>query len=122
MGREIQLSRFRIWQVGGSQWRVNGVKTFEIYISNDNTPEDGILSDWECIGRFAFIRPNTEMEEQEEFEAGTEFWVDNEEPVLTRPFRYLRFKGCTDWPGTPNYNCGRLAEIDVYGREVNQNE
>ncbi|MDO5496602.1 MAG: DUF4959 domain-containing protein [Alistipes sp.] len=122
MGREIQLSRFRIWQVGGSQWRVNGCKTFELYISNDNTPEDGILSDWECIGRFQFIRPNTEMEEQEEFEAGTEFWVDSEEPVLTRPFRYLRFKGCTDWAGTPNYNCGRLAEIDIYGKEVNQNE
>ena len=66
--------------------------------------------------------PSDEREEQEEFEAGTEFWVDSEEPVLTRPFRYLRFKGLTDWAGTPNYNIGRLAEIDLYGKEVNQNQ
>lgn len=119
MGREVKLSRFRIWQVGGSQWRPGGCQTFEMYGSNDKDPSNGILDDWTLIGRFTFQKPQDEMAEEKEFKEGTEFWIDEEEPRFSRTFRYWRFKGVRDFDGDDIWQSGRLAEIDLYGKEVN---
>jgi hypothetical protein len=119
MGREVKLSRFRIWQVGGSQWRPGGCQTFEMYGSNDKDPSNGILDDWTLIGRFTFQKPQDEMAEEKEFKEGTEFWIDEEEPRFSRTFRYWRFKGIRDFDGNDKWQSGRLAEIDLYGKEVN---
>ena len=52
-----------------------------MYGSNDKDPSNGILDDWTLIGRFTFQKPQDEMAEEKEFKEGTEFWIDEEEPL-----------------------------------------
>lgn len=136
MGRKVQLSRFRIWQVGGSHFGVNsgGCKTFEFWGSNDPNPADGLLSEldsdpestsngWVLIGRYTFRVPASDIDIQKEFEEGTEFYIDEDNPKFSRTFRYWRFVGVSDWPaasGGRYWASGRLAEIVLMGKEVEE--
>ncbi len=136
MGRQVQLSRFRIWQVGGSHFGANsgGCKTFEFWGSNDPNPGDGLLSElisdpestsngWVLIGRYTFRVPSNDIDMQKEFEEGTEFLIDEDNPKFSRTFRYWRFVGVSDWPaaaGGRYWASGRLAEIALMGKEVEE--
>jgi len=138
MGRQVQLSRFRIWQVGGSHFGANsgGCKTFEFWGSNDPNPADGLLSEmnpnkpiestsrgWVKLGRFTFRIPPTDVDMQKEFEEGSEFYIDEDNPQFSQTFRYWRFVGVSDWPHAPGgreWYSGRLAEIVLMGREVEE--
>ena len=125
MGREVQISRFRVWQVEPCAFNRNpgGCKTFEMWGSNDPNPEDGILDDWTLIGRYTFVVPANEIDKQIEIEEGTEFQVGIDDPQFSRTFRYWRFRGIADWvvPGIKPWYSGRLADIILLGKEVGDN-
>ena len=60
---------------------------------------------------------------QKEFEEGTEFLIDEDNPKFSRTFRYWRFVGVSDWPpaaGGRYWASGRLAEITLMGKEVEE--
>ena len=91
------------------------MKTCEIWISNDQTPEDGILDDWEYVGTYTINKPASDSETALEFKEGSEFWIYPENPTFTRPFRYLRYKAVKDWN---NGSVGCMSEITLYGQDV----
>lgn len=116
LGREVCISRLRIWQRNQYQWARYSVKTFHIYISNDPDPSDGVLDDWEYVGEYTLNKPAGEAEAKLEFTEGSEFWVYPDDPQFTRPFRYLRFKAVKDFD---NGTIGCMSEITLYGKEAN---
>jgi hypothetical protein len=99
MGREIKASRLKIWQrdwwsgfsPGARFFSYQNINQFAIWISNDQTPEDGILDDWEYVGTFEIFAPASHIERMVQARAGHEFLLFPDEPRFTRPFRYLRF-------------------------------
>ena len=128
MGREVQISRFCIWQVEPCAFgrMAGGLRSFEMWGSNDPTPEDGLLDDWELIGKYTITVPADEIDKQIEIEEGTEFQIDPDNPKFSRTFRYWRFRGLSDWPVTTNpgdryWASGRLSDIMLLGKEVDAN-
>lgn len=115
MGRKVKISRMRVHQRYDYLWAQYGPKTFDIYISNDNNPADGILEDWEFVGRYTIVKPGTDAEANEEAIAGSEFWIYPAEAAFTREFQYLRFKCITDFNGKGTIGC--LAELTLYGED-----
>lgn len=115
LGREVQISRMRLFMRNLNAWGTYTVKTCEIWISNDQTPEDGILDDWEYVGTYTINKPASDSETALEFKEGSEFWIYPENPTFTRPFRYLRYKAVKDWN---NGSVGCMSEITLYGQDV----
>lgn len=115
LGREVQVSRMRLWMRNSYKWTTYTPRTCEIWISNDPTPEDGILDDWEYVGTYTINKPVSDSEANLEFRDGSEFWMYPENPKFTRPFRYLRYKATKDWN---NGSIGCMSEITLYGQEV----
>ena len=117
MGREIVASRFKIWQrnTWGMLYTSENVEIFEMWASNDPDPSDGILDDWELIGRYRIVQPSSVIEANNEARAGHEFMFYPENPRFTKPFRYLRFKGIKQFGGG---NSGCLSEITLFGTEA----
>lgn len=125
MGREVQISRFRIWQVEPCAFgrMAGGLRSFEMWGSNDPNTADGILDDWTLIGKYSFKVPANEIDKQIEIEEGTEFQIDADNPQFSRTFRYWRFRGMSDWPVTTNpgdryWASGRLSDIMLLGKEI----
>ena len=115
MGREIKISRMRIHQRYDYRWTTYGPKTIDLYISNDQTPEDGILEGWEFLGRYTMEKPGIDAEATQEFLDGSEFWIYPAEAAFSPAFRYLRFKCVTDFTGKGTIGC--LAELTLYGED-----
>ena len=115
MGREVKISRMRIWQRDQYKWTEHGPKIIDLYISNDQTPEDGILEGWEFLGRYTLEKPAMEAEAMQEFLEGSEFWIYPAEAAFSPIFRYLRFKCVDDFK---NGYVGCLAELTLYGEDV----
>ena len=114
MGREIKVSRMRIWQRYDYRWTSHGPKIIDLYISNDKTPDNGILEGWEFLGRYTLEKPALEAEATQEFLDGSEFWIYPAEAAFSPAFRYLRFK-CVDDFGDGYVGC--LAELTLYGED-----
>ena len=115
MGRKIKISRMRVWQRYDYLYKQYGPKTFDIWISNDSTPADGILSDWELVGRYTIEKASTDAEAMQEAIDGHEFWMYPADVDFTREFQYLRFKCITDFNGKGTIGC--LAELTLYGED-----
>ena len=122
MGRRIVASRFKIWQrdTWDQLYTSENVRTFEIWISNDPNPADGVLDDWEFVGRYRIVRPDgTNLDALNAARNGHEFMLYPNNPHFTRPFRYLRFKAI-DQAGNPiSGNSGCSSEITLWGTEAN---
>lgn len=118
MGREIVASRFKIWQRNswGMLYGGENVEIFELWVSNDQTPEDGVLEDWEYVGRYRIVKPSSVIEANNEARAGHEFMLYPDNPRFTKPFRYLRFKAIKQFGGG---NSGCMSELTLYGTEAN---
>lgn len=117
LGREVVASRFKIWQrdAWGMLYTGENVEIFELWISNDQDPTDGVLDDWEYVGRYRIVKPSSVIEANNEARAGHEFMLYPENPRFTRPFRYLRFKGIKQFS---NGNSGCMSEITLFGTEA----
>lgn len=115
LGREVRVSRMRLWQRSSNAWAGEQVKTCQIFISNDPNPDDGILDDWEYVGEYTINKPANSADADKELKEGSEFWMYPEDPKFTRPFRYLRYKAITQMS---NGTSGCMSEITLYGEEV----
>jgi hypothetical protein len=114
MGREVKISRMRIHQRNQYKWGQHGPKIIDLYISNDKTPDNGILEGWEFLGRYTLEKPALEAEATQEFLDGSEFWIYPAEAAFSPAFRYLRFKCIDDFT---NGYIGCLAELTLYGED-----
>jgi len=121
MGRRIVASRLKIWQRDswGQLYTAENVRTFEIWISDDPNPKDGVLTDWEYVGRYRIVRPDgTSLEALNAARNGHEFMLYPDNPRFTRPFRYLRFKAI-DQAGNPiSGNSACSSELTLFGTEA----
>ena len=116
MNRNMQISRVRVWQRYDYLWTTYGPKTFEIWISDDKTPEDGIFEGWELTGLYSIEKPATDAEAAQAAIDGHEFWIYPAEAAFTKTFRYLRFKCIKDFTGKGTIGC--LAEMTLYGQDM----
>lgn len=117
MGREIVASRLKVWQRNAWDMLYTGenVEIFEIWISNDQDPTDGVLDDWELVGRYRVVKPSSVIEANNEARGGHEFILYPDNPRFTRPFRYLRYKAIKQFN---NGNSGCASEITLFGTEA----
>ncbi len=117
LGREVQASRVRVWQrsSGGYGYGTFNVQEFELYVSNDVTP-DGYIINWKKLNSFKIEVPNNEVDKDKELKAGHLFLIYPDDPVLTTPFRYLRYRAVK--PFVPS-TALCASEITLYGIETN---
>jgi len=117
MGREIKGSRFKIWQrnAWGMLYGGENVEIWEIWISDDKDPSDGIFDGWELVGRYRIVQPSNVIEARNEARDGHEYLFYPENPRFTKPFRYLRYKAIKQFGGG---NSGCASEITVFGTEA----
>lgn len=117
MGREIKGSRFKIWQrnVWGMLYGGENVEIWEIWISDDKDPADGIFDGWELVGRYKIVQPANVIEARNEARDGHEYLFYPDDPRFTKPFRYLRYKGIKQFD---NGNSGCTSEITIFGTEA----
>ena len=117
MGREIKASRFKIWQrnVWGMLYTGENVEIWDLWISDDKDPSDGIFDGWEYVGRYRIVRPSSVIEQRNQARNGHEYMLYPQNPRFTKPFRYLRYKGIKQFD---NANSGCTSEITLYGTEA----
>ena len=117
MGREVQGSRFKVWQrnAWGMLYGGENVESWEIWISNDKNASDGVFDDWEYVGTYKIIQPSSVIEARNQARGGHEFMFYPENPRFTKPFRYLRYKGLKAFGGG---NSGCTSEITLFGTEA----
>ena len=65
----------RVWQRYDYLYKTYGPKIFDIWISNDSDTTDGILEDWEVVGRYSIEKAATDAEAMQEAIDGHEFWI-----------------------------------------------
>ena len=114
MGEVIQASRIKVWQRNwdGQLWGGENPKTFQIYISNDSDPVDGI-TDWQYVGEYTFVKPSNEAEAKKTAKDGPEWLLYPDDPRFTPPFRYIRFKFTKLYGG--NSCC--CSEMTLFGQK-----
>lgn len=114
LGREVKGSRFKIWQrnAWGMLYGGENVEIWEIWISDDKDPSDGVFDGWEYVGRYRIVQPANVIEARNEARDGHEYMFYPENPRFTKPFRYLRYKGIKQYG---NGNSGCTSEITVFG-------
>lgn len=117
LGREIKGSRFKIWQrnAWGMLYGGENVEEWEIWISDDKDPTDGIFDGWELVGKYRVVQPSNVIEARNEARNGHEYLFYPENPRFTKPFRYVRYKGLKAFNGG---NSGCTSEITIFGTEA----
>lgn len=120
LGREVQGSRFKIWQrdAWGMLYGGENVEIWEMWISDDKDPTDGVFDGWEFVGRYQVVQPSNVIEARNEARNGHEFMFYPENPRFTKPFRYIRYKGIRAFGGG---NSGCTSEITVFGVDADGN-
>ncbi len=117
LGREVQASRVRVWQRQEPNYAYGryNVKDFELWVSNDEV--DGVVTNWERLNKFVIIEPTTETERDSELKNGHLFIIYPDDPVLTTPFRYMRYRALSPFIYQEDkFLCA--SEITLYGLEV----
>lgn len=113
LGRAVKGSRVRYHQRTLDAYGNENVQTFQLWISDDNNPVDGV-TDWELVGVYKIVKPADQYEADLEAEAGHEFILYPEETKYTKPFRYLRFKAIK---GFTERMVSVGSELTLYGLE-----
>ncbi|MCE5204494.1 MAG: DUF4959 domain-containing protein [Porphyromonadaceae bacterium] len=117
MGREIKASRFKIWQreAWGQLYGGANIQRWELWISDDKDPTDGIFDGWEYVGTYELVKPSSVIEQKNQARNGHEYMLYPKNPHFTKPFRYLRYKP------VKRINNGLescASEITLYGTEA----
>lgn len=117
LGRTIRASRIAIWQrlYGDQAWGGENVGVFQIWISDDQDPTDGI-GDWELCSTYTMIKPSDPVEANNQLVVGTQFILYPEEPKFTKPFRYVRYKALS--PMVKGKTSGCVSELSIFGTEA----
>ncbi|WP_423736365.1 DUF4998 domain-containing protein [Chitinophaga caseinilytica] len=109
-GQSAALSRIKYWQATDRLYRIENVKTFEVYGSN-SPAGDGSWDSWTKIGSFASVKPSGKpvgenTQEDVDFAlAGEDFAV----AAGTAKFRYYRFKLLTNWGNSAFFTMGEIS-------------
>lgn len=117
LGREVQASRVRVWQRQEPNYAYGryNVKDFELWVSNDVV--DDKITNWQRLNKFVIIEPTTESERDSELKNGHLFIIYPDNPELTVPFRYLRYRALSPFVyQSDKFLCA--SEITLYGLEV----
>lgn len=119
MGRTIQASRVHVnqrdWWNVSTFYTGENVQSFEIWVSDDADPSDGVLDGWERVGFYKIIKPSDPLEARVEAWMGHTFALYPESPRFTKPFRYLRLK-CME-PFVAGHVAGSMSELTLLGVE-----
>ena len=115
LGGVVQIDALRLFCRGGRLDK-NTPGQFEIWVSDDNTPEDGILDGWTLVcehdARVSTVGAWT-------YETG---YVNGYEVTFdrTKPCRYVRFKAVADRNnGAYDTSTTSIAELKLYGVQHN---
>lgn len=111
MGHTIRASRVAVWQRDTNPYEGENVKTFQLWISDDANPEDGIAG-WEMLGTYTIVKPSDPIVAKNELLNGHHFILYPDNPRFTKPFRYLRYKALKS---ASSANSGCTSEIALYG-------
>ena len=113
LGREIQGSRFKIWQrdAWGMLYGGENVERWQIWISDDKDPSDGVFDGWEYVGTYQIVQPSNVIEARNEARDGHEYLFYPDEPRL-------RYKALKSFGGV---NSGCTSEITIFGTDANGN-
>ncbi|WP_198652080.1 DUF4998 domain-containing protein [Chitinophaga deserti] len=109
-GQTASLGRIKFWQATDRLYRIENVKTFELYGSNNPAP-DGSWASWTQIGAFSSVKPSGKPvgeNTQEDIDyalAGESFPLAEGTPK----FRYYRFKLLTNWGGSAFMTMGEIS-------------
>ena len=114
LGETVQASRIqlspRLW--GADAWGTENCKEFQIFISNDQDPTDGITG-WEYVGHYAVVKPSDDSEANLVVKEGGPTWLlYPDDPRFTPPFRYIRYKVVKIYGG--NSVC--TSELTLWGQ------
>jgi len=111
-GQSVSLARFKVWQANDRLYRLESVKTFELY-GSDNPNPDGSWDSWTSLGSYTSVKPSglpvgqNTQEDIDFAKAGEEFTVVGTAPA----FRYYRFKLLSNWG---NSSFMTMEEITFY--------
>lgn len=115
MGRTIRISRVKTWQRYGQAWGNENFKIFQLWISDDPDPSDGV-DGWELCSTYTVVKPSDPVQATTELKEGSEWIVYPDEPKFSKPFRYLRVKFIRGWDNNQGSCC--TSEISLYGTEA----
>lgn len=100
LGRDVELSRVIVHQAydGGSIYGESGTKVFQLWGRADGGNEEAHLLDgWELIGTYTIDKPLNAADQMTMFLKGHNFDIMPADadgvPQLSKPYRYIRFKG-----------------------------
>jgi hypothetical protein len=116
MGKEVKLSRFKLYQRERTYWTAGNPKVFELWGSN-NPNVDGTWDSWTKIDSYISEKPSkspvgtNSNEDLEYVRAGLDFDV----PITTPSFRYSRWNTTETW-GNVTYIS--IAELTFWGSVV----
>lgn len=105
------------------------VKEFELFGTCVDMPNgDTDHPDWIKLGRFSSYQPSgqTGNPTEEDFQYGNvdgenfEFLDENGDPAPTPPVRYLRWRTYETWNGATEVGEVIIAELEVYGKIVDE--
>ena len=116
LGGVVQIDALRLFcRAGKSNESVPA--DFEIWVSDDSTPEDGILDGWTLVCTHNASGQTWSYEEAYQYGHLAEF--DNR----TKPCRYVRFRATGDVSNGDAYVAGQknisIAEIELFGVQHN---
>lgn len=116
LGRKVVLSRMKAFQRQGYEYAGNAVRSFEIWGSNNPSP-DGSWDNWDLLGSFNSFKPSgqpsgvvTPEDKQYASFAGEDFDFD-----LSPAVRYIRFKTTATYGSAGQVV---VAELSFWGQIV----
>ena len=121
-GSIVQINRVAMFfRAGGPTAYSPGI--FEIWVSDDDNPEDGILEGWERLGQYSSVGRTISYDAAYVDGYFTSLFTDA--TTRSKSCRYVRFVAVDD-RATPNYYDGNtkatcettIAELTFYGVEV----
>jgi hypothetical protein len=110
LGRDVELSRVIVNQAydGGQIYGQTGTKVFQLWGRADGgDSEANLLTGWELIGTYSIDKPLNATDQMSMFLKGHSFDImpadEDGVPQLSKPYRYIRFKGLEPFePGKEN--------------------
>ena len=114
-GREVNIYAMRFFHALGATGGYSP-KDFELWVSNDQNPNDGILEGWTKLGDYSNPSgPNTTYDQA--YVEGIRHSIYGDD-TYTPTFRYFRWVGKTELgPFDAATSTSRIAELKFYGKE-----
>ena len=121
LGREVELSRVIVHQAwnGGDIYGLQSTKIFQLWGRPDGGEgEANLLEGWELIGTYTIDKPLNAADQMTMFLKGHNFDImpadEDGVPQLSKPYRYIRFKGLEPFEQGKEITWYRYSESTGY--------